>query len=333
MTDALLVGLKIIAMFLVIAVGYACRRRGTLNAETTPVLSRLVTDIMLPALIFIQMADKVDLPSLRAGWIVPLLACAGTCVGFVLGWATWRLFATRAQAPVFIFASGISNWVYLPLPIVMELYGASGLQTLFLCNLGLQVLFWTLGVAILHGGRLDTRAFKRLATNPGLIATVAGIAFAVSRGMFPDAFAYLAAHHPWIGAASVLEGGMRLLGDATIPVSLIVTGAQIAAATLVQNTPRRAIAGVILNRLLLAPLLCLLLLAGFAAWVPMLRLDQLMVIAIVVSMPVSVTSTVLTEKMNQDTALAAQSVLYSTLASIAVVPPMVYLAKCLLGGL
>ena len=64
----------------------------------------------------------------------------------------------------------------------------------------------------------------------------------------------------------------------------------------------------------------------------MLSDSQLAVLAIVLLMPVSVTSTVITEKMNQDTALAAQAVLYTTLASIVTVPLMFMLARAILGG-
>jgi predicted permease len=66
-----------------------------------------------------------------------------------------------------------------------------------------------------------------------------------------------------------------------------------------------------------------------AAALPLPR-EALFVIAIVVVMPVSVTSTVITEKMNQDTALAAQAVLYSTLCSLVTVPLMVMLARSIL---
>lgn len=331
MNEAVIVGLKIIAMFLVMGVGFLAYRRNVLNSQTTLALSRFVTDFTLPALILVMMVETIDLSALRVGWTVPLLASAGICVGFVFGWATWRLFATRSQAPVFIFASGISNWVYLPLPIVTALYKTEGLQTLFLSNLGLQVLFWTLGVAILHGGRIDRKALNHLLTNPGLIATVLGIAIALIYGANPALLSSYLTAQPAKSVLTIIIDGLRLLGQATIPVSLIVTGAQIASATLVQKRPTSALAGIMLNRLALAPLVAILGLWLFSHLCPALSHEQLLVIALIIIMPVSVTSTVLTDKMNQDTALAASSVLYTTLASILTVPLMFILAKMLLG--
>lgn len=329
-SEAVVVGLKIIAMFLVMAVGYFCRRGGLLDSRTTSIFAKFCTDITLPALIFVQLVDTVDLGALRVGWTVPLLASAGTALGFVVAWANWRLFATRNQAPVFIFSSGISNWVYLPLPIVATLYGSEGMQTLFLCNLGIQVLFWTLGVAILHGGRLEWSSMKNLATNPGLIATFLGIAFALVWGAVGADVENWPGHGPMHAGGEVLADAMRLLGQATIPVSLVVTGAQIAASAMVQSRPVKALAGMVLNRMLIAPALALLMLCAFAGLFPVLSSQRLLVIAIVLLMPTSVTSTVLTERMNQDTALAAQAVLYTTLASIVSVPLMVLLARAVL---
>ena len=332
MRPEIVVALKIIAMFVVISVGYFSRRKGLLDGHTTSVLSRFVTDITLPALIFLQMVETVDMDSLRVGWTIPLLAVTGTCLGFLIGWATWRLFATRSQAPVFIFTSGMSNWVYLPLPIVASLYGKDGLQTLFLSNLGLQTLFWTLGVAILHGGRLDSKAIRHLITNPGLIATAAGIAFALFRGATGDTLSNLATHQPFSSAIDIILDSLRLLGQATIPVSLIVTGGQIAAATMLRNRPLKALTGIALNRLIFAPILGIAMLWLFNWFFPVLSPAQLYVLAIILLMPVSVTSTVITDKMNQDTVLAAQAVLYTTLASILAVPLMFMLARAILGG-
>ncbi len=327
MQESLVVALKIVAMFIVIALGYGCRRRNVIDAPSTGVLSRLCTDVTLPALIFLQMVETVDADSLRVSWSVPLLAIVGMSLGFVLGWATWRLCATRSQAPVFIFASGISNWIYLPLPIVDQLYGKEGLQILFLCNIGIQVLFWTVGVAILHGGHLDAKSLKNLASNPGLIAAVLGIIVASFKG---PAMMEMAARQPMHSAILIGADAMRLLGQATIPISLIVTGAQIAAAAMVQRTSPRPIAGVMANRLILAPLAGIAFLCAFHAVFPALPSSALLVIALILLMPVSVTSTVLAERMNQDTALAAQSVLYTTLASVFTVPLLFVLARYVL---
>lgn len=326
-SEPLILGLKIVAMFLVMAVGFFSRRRELITGDSTAVLARICTDITLPPMIFMQMVRTVDLASLRINWAIPLLAIAAISLGCLIGWLNWRLFARRPQAPVFIFASGMSNWIYLPLPIVQAIYGTRGLQSLFLCNLGIQPLFWSMGVAILHGGKVDYPALRRVATNPGLIATVVGIVFAVAVGLSGTAAVDLAARQPYQSIIDVVSGALDMLGSATIPISMLVTGAQIATATMLQGRPTGAIAGIILNRLILAPLIVIAGLVAIHAAMPAIPAQSLLVVAIVAMMPVSVTLTVLTEKMNQDTPLAAQTVLWTTLTSIITVPPLFILAR------
>lgn len=330
-SEPLILGLKIVAMFLVMAVGFISRRRELITADSTVVLARLCTDITLPPLIFMQMVRTVDLPSLQVNWIIPLLAIAGISIGCLIGWTNWRLFARRPQAPVYIFASGMSNWIYLPLPIVDAIYGKTGLQALFLCNLGLQPLFWSMGIAILHGGQIDRQALRRITTNPGLIATILGIIAAILLGLAGPAATDFAARQPVKSLLDMLVGGLDTLASATVPISLLVTGAQISTATQLQGRPTGAIGGIVLNRLILAPLIAIFALVAVGALLPQIPAESLLVVAIVIMMPVSVTLTVLTEKMDQDTSLAAQSVLWTTLASILTVPPLFILARRLLG--
>lgn len=330
-SEPLILGLKIVAMFLVMAVGFWSRRRELITGDSTAVLARICTDITLPPMIFMQMVRTVDLPSLRLNWLLPLLAIGAIGLGCLIGWINWRLVARRSQAPVYIFASGMSNWIYLPLPIIQAIYGTRGLQSLFLCNLGIQVQFWSMGVAILHGGKVDLPALRRVAVNPGLIATVLGIVFAVVAGVSGTAATSLAAAQPYKSVIDVVSGALDMLGSATIPISMLVTGAQIAMATVLQGRPTGAIAGIVANRLILTPLIVIAGLAWVHAAVPAIPVESLLVVAIVAMMPVSVTLTVLTEKMNQDTPLAAQAVLWTTLTSIVTVPPLFILARKVLG--
>ena len=329
MPPTLLVTLKIVTMSVVILIGWLCRRRGMISGETTSTLARFTTDITLPTLIFFQMIDTVDLQSLKDGWMVPLLGMAVITLGHVVGWACWRLFARREQAPVFILVCGLSNWIYLCLPIAQGLYGKEGLKNLFLANVGIQVLFWTLGVAILHGGRLDRNSIRRLATNPGLIATFLGIALALFHQTIATPLAYAAGHQPWSSIQTVLSDSLRMVGSLTIPLSLVVTGAQIAGAAMLQARQLKPVAGVVLIRLIVVPLLIVSAVALLAAHTTILPIP-LMILVLIGIMPVAVSTAVLADRFNQDTVLAAQSILWTTILSILTVPLLFELARRLI---
>ncbi len=320
MSAAQVVAMKTLAMFLVMMVGWVTRKSGRVDGQTTGFLGVFTTDVALPVLIFTQMLATLDRASLAESWPVAVGAVAVVGLGHLVGWAFWRLFATRAQAPSFIFLVTLGNWVYLPLPIIEELFGPPGVRLLLLCNAAVQVYVWTAGVAILHGGKLDRRALGNLATNPGLLATIAGIAAALLvPGGWIEGLPIWAA----FGLRGIREA-MVILAAATIPLSLVVIGLQLGGLPL-RGHGWRAISGVTLLRLGVVPLLTLggiwLLRRGD------LGLDQRawMILFLISAMPVAVSCSVLTQRFNQDSQLAAQTILYTTFLSLATVPAWVWL--------
>jgi hypothetical protein len=318
MSESAVVIAKIAAMFLVMLLGYAARRRARLDGATTALLGALTADVCLPALTFTQLLATVDARRLAAGWMVPLLGAGVILLGQLVGLACRRFFATPAEAPTFVFLGAMANWIYLPLPIVQALHGERGVEALLLCNAGAQLVLWTVGVATLRGGRIDRAALRALATNPGLIATAAGIgaALALPRG----------AGVPALGAyvGRTIVDAITLVGSLTIPLSLLVTGAQLGAAPF-EVRPRRATVGVLAVRLALTPALALALVwLAARAGLPLPRLPAAITV-LVAAMPVAVSCGILTARYQQDTGLAAESIFHSTALSVASVPVWVWL--------
>jgi len=334
--------LKILAMFLVILVGWLARRRAYLTAETTRALSRFVVDITMPALIITQMLRTVDARTLAADWYLPLLGAGVLVLGNGVGLLAAPLFARRGERNTFIFLAMVANWVYLPLPIVQTLYGDEGVRMLLLTNVGSQLVLWTLGVWALRGGRPDLSSLKNLVTNPGLIATAAGILIAqapaahriVQLGNWVSgtgtAQALGVAH---AGFGSLLLGALysavQLAGDMTIPLSLIMTGAQLGELDIADHRPSMPLAGVVVTRLALAPVVAVALgwLIG-RLWAPIPEVPR-MVTYIIACMPVAISCSLFTDRFGGDTSLAARGIFYSTLFSILTVPFVLYVIQVL----
>ena len=315
MPASAVVVIKIAAMFLVMVLGYAARRRDRIDAATTALLGALTADVCLPALTFGQLLATVDAARLRAGFLVPVLGALVILLGQLLGSLLRRFFATEAQAATFVFVAAMANWIYLPLPIVQALHGAAGVESLLLTNVGAQVVLWTAGIAVLRGGSLDRGAFAALAKNPGLLATAAGIAAAlVLPKEAPAVLAY---------PGKALLEAINLVGSLTVPLSLLVTGAQLGAVR-ISARPSPAALGVTLIRLLIAPAVTIAL--AFAAKRAGLPLPSpaTEITVLVAGMPVAVSCGILTARYRQDTGLAAETIFVSTLGSIVTVPIVVW---------
>ena len=329
MADFRIVLLKILAMFLVMLLGWYARHRGFLTTESTSTLSRFVVELAMPALILTQMLRTVDPATLRADWYLPLLGGAILIFGQGVGLFTLPFFARQAaQRPTFIFLVAVANWVYLPLPIAEALYGTAGIRTILLFNVGAQLVLWTLGVWTLRGGKPDWASLRELARNPGMITTAVGILLALfvpaSRTLETLAPSHAA---PGMLLAAAIVQALAMLGALTIPLSLVTIGAQLGQLDLSDHRPSRMLTGVLGARLLLAPLLTVALTLAIARLGYTLPAVPRMCAYLVAAMPVAVSCSMFTETYGGDTLLAARAIFYSTLLSIFTVPVLFYVIQ------
>ena len=318
--------LKIAAMFLVIVAGWLARRRGFLAADFTATLSRLVVDVAFPALVFTQMLRTVDAAALRAGWLGPVLCVLVIIIAYLVGLLVSPLFSGGAQRNTFIFLVAIPNWVFLPLPIAQALYGDAGVRTVLLSNAGAQLVLWSLGVWILHGSM--RQAVKNLWTNIGLWATAAGIAVAL---LVPAARNLETANPAELPLGLMLPGALvqalAMVGSLTIPLSLLAIGAQLGELTIAVHRFPRVLWGVLLSRLMIAPLATVVL--GFALMKTgfVIPEETRMIIYLIATMPVAISCSVMAERFQGDVTLAAEGIFYSTFFSLLTVPAIFFLIQ------
>jgi len=328
MADWQIVLVKIAAMFLVILVGWAARRRGYLAAETTSVLSRFVVDVALPALVFTQMLRSVTLSALREGWFAPLLVGILIVIAYVAGLLVAPWFSHGDQKKTFVFLAAIPNWIFLPLPIVETMYGDAGVRTLLLDNVGAQLMLWSFGVWILHGGVTPREACRNVVTNTGLIATALGIVVALlvpSSRNWEEATNFSGSL--WRLVPNTVVQAMAMVGSMTVPVSLLAIGAQLGNLELHAHRPSRALWGVLLARLIVGPLLTAAI--GWMILKAGVRVPEVprMVGYLIATMPVAISCSMFTERFGGDVSLGAQGILYSTFFSLLTVPAIFFLIQ------
>ncbi len=319
MVESQIVLAKIAGMFVVIMAGWLARRLDAVKDEVTSAVSRFVVDVAFPALVFTQMIGTVDASVLREGWILPLIPFAIVVVAGLAGLALAPLFGGRAQRNTVLFLVVSPNWVFLPLPIAETLYGAAGVRVVLLCNVGAQLALWSIGVWILHG---DIRqALRNLARNVGLWATAGGILVALA---FPGARALGNLRSAGLTAGGIAGAAafdaLAMVGSLTIPLSLLAIGAQLGALPVSVHRLPPSLWGVLLSRLVAAPLATVAL--GSALASAGLRLPDVtrQVVYLIAAMPIAIVCSVMAERYGGDAQLAAQGVFYSTFFSLLTVP-------------
>jgi len=322
----LLIFAKILAMFVVAFTGWILRRRNIVDAAMTSTLSRLLTDLIFPALVVARLIDLISWNTVRESAAVLTLGAVVLLVGGISGEVYARLLLPRASRNTAAFLAAVPNWIFIPLPIVTTLYGDPGIRALLLINVAMQFLLWTGGVWMLARGAAHAHPMVQLRSNRGLQATAAAIALGLLLppvAAFPDQ----PAMHAAIRIGRALVDGFDILGSLTVPLSLLVVGAQLGGLTSAHVTDNRTLGLVVAARLVVIPVIVALALsllrhAGLAG-APVVQNVAL----IIAAMPVAVTCAVFTDRFGGDVALGARAILLTTLSCIVTVPLIVTIVQ------
>jgi len=209
------------SVFAVIGAGGVARRIGLVSAEADRSLLKLGIDLLLPCLIFTVVAENPALEQPGNLLLSPVVGFGSLVLGLAVAMLVARLggvvtgLRDAAQRRTFALAVGTYNYGFLPLPLVRQLFDDETLGVLFVHNVGVGLALWTLGVALVSGS-LDRRLWRQM-VNPPSVAVVVAVACNLL-GVTPRL------HQ----SAEFLLTGIRWLGEAAVPILLLLVGATIA---------------------------------------------------------------------------------------------------------
>jgi malate permease and related proteins len=264
----------------------------TISSDTRP-LGNLLFFILIPALITDGLANEgvSQTELLQVFGFVALLSL----VMAALAWGVARLLGLGpASQAAFVLAVMLMNAANYGIPVNEFAFGDAGREGATLYYISAAIVANTAGILIASSGSMSVgAALAGVVRTPIFGATVLGIGLNVSGIALPVP----------------LERGLGTVAAATIPIMLLLLGAQLAQIRL-EGRLLPILAGSAL-RLVVSPLVAvaLVMVFGFEG--------TLRDVAIVESaMPTAVFVVVLTERYQTDPALGTAIILVSTLASI-----------------
>jgi predicted permease len=287
-------------VFVVVACGFAMRRMGKLRPEADSSLFSVAVNFLYPCLIAHSVLGNAALQDFRNVLLAPVIGAALLLLSLVVGIMAAR--ALRLQRPqpasTFAFTSAIPNWGYLPIPLVQGLYGEHTTGVLFVHNIGLELMLWSVGVWYLTG----EGSWKRALTIPFFaILTALGLNL-LNAGAWLPGF--------------VLDS-LRFLGQAALPLSLLLTGVSLADAVGEGGLTKHVgtmFAGCVVKLAILPPLIILA-----AKWLPCsVELKQVLVVQ--AAMPCAMVPVVLARYFRADSGTAVRIVLATTLLGFLTIP-------------
>lgn len=202
--------LLILPVFVLIGIGALMRHVKWLNAEADSSLLKLVVSFLYPCLIFENVLGNAALRQPGNLLFAPLAGFVTIAMGIYLAYYTGRAVGlTQGQGlRTFAFSTGIYNYGYIPLPLMVALFGSESVGMLLVHNVGCEAAIWTVGILMLSG--LSLRDGWRKLFNAPVVALIAAVlGNLLDLGRFMPSVATNVIH---LSAACAIPLGLLLIG-------------------------------------------------------------------------------------------------------------------------
>ena len=293
--------LTMVPLYLMALIGFTARKMNILSNNANPVITQLMLYVTLPALILFSLNTNFSMELIvDFTWLV-VMSIFIMMVFIVAGaWLRKRAALPEGQKSVYESLMVFGNQGFIGFAVCFMLMGQQGVVYVTLFNIFYLILIWSYGIYLFtrHETTVDCR---RLFLNPGILATLVGLAMLFLPFSWPD----------------MLLRTFEDVGKMTVPLSMILIGSLLAdtrVADFKYYSRNLYIWTASLMKLLILPLSLLVFLF---LQVP----EHLLLIAMLTAgMPSATTTTVYAHRFGADAVFASYGVIHSTILCMLTIP-------------
>ena len=291
-----------ITLFIIVILGYVLAKLRYMSVDFCRQLSAIVVDVTCPLLILSSVMGDT-MPDRRL--ILPLLGVGVLTyvILTVVAYLVPRALTQKASDHGIIgFALMFANVGFIGYPIVASIFGHAAVFYAALLNMANTFFIFTVGVDLIKGhdssGQKHRFDFKVL-LSPGLLAAYAAVVIVALK----------------LHVSPLIARPVTMVGNITVPASLMVIGATMASLPLRDMLGNRLVYAVTALRLGAVPIMLYFLfrLMGVNALVNDIN-------TVVIAMPVASFGTMFCMKYGRDVTLMTELTFLSTVASIFTIP-------------
>lgn len=314
---------------ILIGIGYCLRRSDFLSDEFVKIGNKLVFNVCLPCMLFVNVYEIESLSDIR--WDVVLYSCLMIFIIFLIGVIVAILTSSDGKRRGVIAQSAFrSNMAIIGLALAASLGGQDAVAVAAVVSAFTVPIFNILAVVSLtmfveqdEKGNRFAGVLRKIATNPLIIGIVLGMfCLLIRQGqilLFEKPVFLLRRNVKFIYT------GLENLGKITSPFALLVLGGQFTFSAV--NDLRNEILSGTLSRIILSPLIGI----GTAVvlgYFGIMDFDASIYPALIAvfGSPTAVSSAIMAKQMNHDGQLATQLVVWTSIGSIFTI----FLTVCIL---
>jgi hypothetical protein len=287
-------------LFLIILLGYGCRRYRLLPEMGAQVIVQLILNITLPALILVSMNLHYSMQLATSMMQIALVAVIFTVLVIVLARiSSRRLPLEDVQKRQWSFALIFGNVTFIGYPVAYLLLGQEGIFLSAIFDFVQSVIMFSYGIYLLSADRRVIYSVKKLMLDPVILSLVLGLTLFMFRISLPG----------------ILQTALEKIGSTTSVLSMLAVGLLLQFSGFKERSVRYT--QLLLAFLKLLGLPALFLLVGSKL---NLTYETYTVAVVMIACPTAILSTVLSEKHTDTGQYAAGSVFLTHLLSLITLP-------------
>ena len=293
--------ITMMSLCLVTLAGFVARKLGYITKEFSKRLSALVIDICCPCLIVSSvMGDTLPDKEL----VLPLIGVSvlSYVIITLMALLLTRMYVRdKEHRGIFSFMIIFGNVSFIGYPVCQAIFGNEAVFYAATLNLPNTIWVFTVGVMLISGNAAGNNKFNwKVLFCPGCVAAYISILI-VALGI--------------TGIPEWLRSPMTLIGNITVPASLLIIGASIAEMPLRSMLGTREVYITSILRMVLVPVLMFALFTAIPCHPNVRNMNM-----IVLGMPVASYGTMLCLKYGKNVSLMAETTLITTIMSLFSIP-------------
>lgn len=294
---------KMLGLFMYILAGFIVRKRGILKEEHTKGLSIFLMDLALPALVITSLQMPFSKAQFTNGIKVLGIGFLSYIVMGIVAYLVIKIFKVKKDRKnIVIFMLLFANTGYMGYPVVMSIFGKSGLFDAVLLNAWFTVFLWTAGIMLLSGNKNGFK-IKNL-INPGTVSLIIGFS------LFMLDFQI----------SNIIFEPLKMLGDTTIPIAMCLVGVLLGETSIIKVFKSKLLLMVSFFRLIGIPFIFMLVI-----WMFKLERQTFEVAVLITAMPVAANTAIFSRRFDLDYTFASEGILITTVLSLLTIPVWTYI--------
>lgn len=210
---------QVIMFIIMLIVGFVAVKAGVINNDGLTVISKLVTKVTLPFLMFINAVNGATRETLISNLYIALLCLVIYIVLIFVGRLLPKMLRMKGErANIFSFFNTFGNVGYVGIPLVLAMFGGEGMLIISIFTVVDQTLYWTYGVSLTfpvrEKTRLNLKSLKNM-LNPPFVSVILALICILLNVKLPSvvhqAFSTIA--NGGLALPFIFLGGMLAISD------------------------------------------------------------------------------------------------------------------------